>query len=187
MDPAIAANASIAACQPKPSISHPPSGAITIVPSDPAAATRPTVWLRFSGGVAREMVPIRTPKPAPAVPMPIRKPATSKPPGMLFETIISKSPKAYSRAVTISTGPRAVAVGERADEGLRHAPDDVLQRDREAEGRRRDPEVERHRPHEQAQALAQAHAEGDDQAAQHDEQQHSASIAWHDVYRSVYQ
>ncbi len=108
IDPAIAANASIAACQPKPSISHPPSGAITIVPSEPAAATRPTVWLRFSGGVAREMVPIRTPKPAPAVPMPIRKPATcsptSGPPGMLFETIMSSSPAAYSKEVTISTG-----------------------------------------------------------------------------------
>ena len=29
------------------------------MPSEPAAATRPTVWLRFSGGVAREIVPIR--------------------------------------------------------------------------------------------------------------------------------
>ena len=63
MDPAIAANATIAAFQPKQSISHPPTGVITIVPSDPAAATSPTVWLRFSGGVAREIVPIRTPKP----------------------------------------------------------------------------------------------------------------------------
>ena len=104
IDAAIAANATIAACQPKPSISQPPSGAITIVPSEPAAATRPTVWLRFSGGVAREMVPISTPKPAPAVPMPIKKPATSNPPGMLLETIISSSPAAYNSEVTISTG-----------------------------------------------------------------------------------
>jgi len=54
--------------------------------------------------VAREIVPIRTPKPAPAVPMPIRKPATSSPPGMPFENAISINPAAYSSAVTISTG-----------------------------------------------------------------------------------
>jgi len=100
----MAAKATIAACQPKPSISQPPTGAITMVPSDPAAATSPTVWLRFSGGVAREIVPMRTPKPAPAVPMPMRKPATSSPPGMPLENTISSSPAAYSRAVTISTG-----------------------------------------------------------------------------------
>jgi len=63
IEAAIAAKAIIAACQPKPSISHWPTGAITMVPSEPAAATRPTVWLRFSGGVAREIVPMRTPKP----------------------------------------------------------------------------------------------------------------------------
>src|SRR5947207_15416225 len=75
IDAAIAANATIAAFQPKPLMSDWPSGASTSVPSDPAAATRPTVWLRFSGGVARDTVPMSTPKPVPAVPMPARKPA----------------------------------------------------------------------------------------------------------------
>ncbi len=52
-----AANTTIAVCQPEAPISQPPNGASTIVPSEPAAATRPTVWLRFSGGVRREMAP----------------------------------------------------------------------------------------------------------------------------------
>src|SRR2546430_11365751 len=52
--------------------------------------------LRFSGGVARDTVPMRTPKPVPAVPMPARKPATSSPPGKAFENTISSSPAAYT-------------------------------------------------------------------------------------------
>jgi hypothetical protein len=48
-----------------------------MVPSEPEAATSPTVWLRFSGGTARVTTPIRTPKAVPAVPTPSRNPATS--------------------------------------------------------------------------------------------------------------
>ena len=94
MDPAIAANPIIAAFQPKPSMSHCPSGASTIVPREPIAATRPTVWVRRSGGVARAMVPIRTPKPVPAVPMPARKPASWSAPGKDLANTISASPAA---------------------------------------------------------------------------------------------
>src|SRR5207247_3853188 len=52
-----------------------------------------------------------------------------------------------------------------------------------------DAELERHRPHEQAQALAQPHADRDDEPAQRDEDQHGAaaldgSHGW--VNRSVY-
>ncbi len=90
--------------QPKPSISQPPSGAITKVPIEPQAATRPTVWLRFSGGVAREMVPISTPKPVPAAPMPRRKPAISSAPGKERETSISRRPAAYMSAVPTRIG-----------------------------------------------------------------------------------
>ena len=79
-------------------------GAITIVPSEPAAATIPTVWLRFSGGVARDTVPMRTPKPVPAVPIPARKPAISSPPGTAFVNTKSSRPAAYTKAVAINTG-----------------------------------------------------------------------------------
>ncbi len=77
---------------------------MTIVPSEPAAATMPIVWLRFSGGVARDTVPISTPKPVPAVPTPARKPASSSPAGTSLEKIISSNPAAYTNAVLTSTG-----------------------------------------------------------------------------------
>jgi len=94
MEAAMAANASSALFQPKPLMSHWPSGASTIVPSDPAAAATPTVWVRFSGGVARDTVPISTPKPVPAVPMPARNPASSSAPGSALTKLISTSPAA---------------------------------------------------------------------------------------------
>ena len=90
----MAANPTSAACQPKPSMRCWPTGASTRVPSDPAAATSPTVWLRFSGGVARDTVPIRMPKPVPAVPMPARKPATCSAPGNTLENPIRTRPRA---------------------------------------------------------------------------------------------
>ena len=71
-----------------------PTGASTIVPSDPTAATSPTVWLRFSGAVARETVPINTPNPVPAMPMPIKTPASVMPPGSDFEYTMSSNPAA---------------------------------------------------------------------------------------------
>ena len=83
------ANATSAARQPKASMSACPIGASTIVPSEPAAATAPTVWLRRSGGVARATTPINTPNPVPAMPMPARKPATSSPIAPLDTTIRS--------------------------------------------------------------------------------------------------
>ncbi len=64
------------------------------VPSDPAAATTPTVRVRVSGGVARETVPMSTPKPVPAVPMPTRKPAICRPPAKRSATAISSRPAA---------------------------------------------------------------------------------------------
>jgi hypothetical protein len=64
------------------------------VPIEPQAATRPTVWLRFSTGVARETVPISTPKPVPAAPIPIMKPAISSAPGKERETSMSSNPAA---------------------------------------------------------------------------------------------
>jgi hypothetical protein len=39
-------------------------------------------------------VPINTPKPVPAVPMPAKNPATCSPPGKLVATIISSRPEA---------------------------------------------------------------------------------------------
>jgi hypothetical protein len=90
---AITANTTIAVCQPKPLISDCPTGASTMVPSDPEAATRPTVWLCFSGGVARATTPISTPKAVPAVPMPSRKPATFRP-SSVGENTISSMPEA---------------------------------------------------------------------------------------------
>src|SRR2546430_15468614 len=104
IDAAIAANATIAAFQPKPLMSDWPTGASTIVPSDPAAATRPTVWLRFSGGVARDTVPMRTPKPVPAVPMAAREPATPGPPGKAVQNNINRNPPADTTAGAASTG-----------------------------------------------------------------------------------
>ena len=75
--------------------------------------------------------------------------------------------------------PRTVAVGRRADERLRQAPDDVLQRDGKAEGRGRDAEIDRHRPHEESEALPQSHAERDDGAGEDNEEQHGAAVGGH--------
>ncbi len=86
---AITANATIAGCQPKLLISDCPKGASTIVPSEPEAATSPTVWLRLASGVARVTTPISTPKAVPAVPMPSRKPAMSRPSSPRENTISS--------------------------------------------------------------------------------------------------
>jgi hypothetical protein len=55
--------------------------------------------------------------------------------------------------------PRAVAIRIGADERLRHAPDDVLQREREGEVRDAEAQIARHRDHEEAEALAHAHGE----------------------------
>ena len=94
----------MAACQPMPSISPWPTGAITIVPSDPAAATMPTVLVRFAGGVERDTVPMSTPNPVPAVPTPARNPAIASPPGIALANAMSSKPAAYVSAVAISTG-----------------------------------------------------------------------------------
>jgi hypothetical protein len=64
---------------PNVAISHCASGASTTVPSEPVAATKPMRWMRLWGGVALATTPISTPKPVPATPMPIRKPAMSRP------------------------------------------------------------------------------------------------------------
>jgi hypothetical protein len=94
IEAAIAANANIALFHPKPSMIHCPTGASTIVPREPAAATMPTVCVRRSGAVTRDTVPIRTPKPVPAVPMPARKPASDSAPGKARANTISASPAA---------------------------------------------------------------------------------------------
>ena len=75
-----------------------------MVPSEPAAATRPTVWLRFSGGVARETTPISTPKAVPAVPMPSRKPATSRPTAQCARTPSAAGPRRRAARSTIRIG-----------------------------------------------------------------------------------
>ena len=54
-----------------------PSGASSMVPSEPAADTSPTAQERRSGGVARETAPISTPKPVPATPRPTSNPPPS--------------------------------------------------------------------------------------------------------------
>jgi hypothetical protein len=82
-----------AACQPKFPMTDCAAGASTTVPSEPTAATRPTRWMRFSGGVARATTPISTPKPVPAMPMPQRKPARSRP-SAPRDTTISARPAA---------------------------------------------------------------------------------------------
>ena len=102
-DAATHANTAIAARQPNASMSACPIGASTIVPSEPAAATAPTVWLRRSSGVARATTPISTPNPVPAIPMPVRKPATFSPSAPLEKTIRSRPP-AYTSDVATSTG-----------------------------------------------------------------------------------
>ena len=56
-------------------------------------------------------------------------------------------------------GTRTVPVGQRADDGLTDAPDDILQCDREAERGGGNADVQGYGPHEQAEALAQAHAQ----------------------------
>jgi ABC-type oligopeptide transport system ATPase subunit len=56
-------------------------------------------------------------------------------------------------------GADAEAVGIGADEGLRRAPDEVLDRDREGEIRDGDAEIARHRHHEETEARAHAHAD----------------------------
>ena len=56
--------------------------------------------------------------------------------------------------------PRALAIGGGADERLRQPPDDVLQSERKAEGRRRYADLQRHRAHEKPKAVAHAHARG---------------------------
>ena len=103
MDAATAAKATIAVRQPKASISACPIGASSIVPSEPAAATAPTVWLRRSGGVARATTPIRMPNPVPAMPMPARNPATLRP-NAPFEYTISSRPAPYRSEVATRTG-----------------------------------------------------------------------------------
>ena len=82
-----------AVCQPKFVIRLCPTGASTSVPSDPVAATRPTVWLRFSSGVARDTTPISTPNAVPEVPMPSRNPAMLRPIAS-FQNTISSMPDA---------------------------------------------------------------------------------------------
>jgi hypothetical protein len=54
------------------------------------------------------------------------------------------------------------SVGERADRGVRYAPDDILHRDGEGEACRRHREIARNRGQKQAQALPQAHAEAEE-------------------------
>jgi hypothetical protein len=97
------ANASRATRQPAPSIRTCPSGASSRVPSEPAAATVPTVRLRRSGGTARDTVPITTPSPVPAIPRPMRAPPRSRPtapPGQPMST----NPLAYTSAARATTG-----------------------------------------------------------------------------------
>ncbi len=95
MAPAIAAKANRASRQPKAPIIICPNGAITIVPSEPAAETTPTAQLRRSAGTALDTAPSSTPKPVPATPVPIiRPPPRPRPTAGSAEVAITNRPKA---------------------------------------------------------------------------------------------
>src|SRR5690606_10007988 len=66
--------------------------------------------------------------------------------------------------------PGPAPVGACAEERLRRAPDDLLDRDREAEARHRPAEIGRDRVEEEPEALADAHADGEDQRAAEEEE-----------------
>ena len=70
---------------------------------------------------------------------------------------------------------RAVTVGERAEDRLADSPDEALDRDGQREGLARDADVEAHRREEEAEAAADAVADGEHQRRAEDERENADS------------
>ena len=115
--------------------------------------------VRRSGGAARDTVPMSTPKPVPAIPMPIRTPAICRPAGMSPAKSISSETRgegegsARSRPGVRRDGRRARPRTVAGD-----APHEVLQRDGEPEASGRNAEPGDHGLHEEAEALSAGRA-----------------------------
>src|SRR5437763_11088658 len=128
------------------------------VPSEPIAATTPSILLRLRSGTARAQAGTAREEAVHASAMPIST----------LETIRAISPPAARhRRETgdINHGPRdqsnaqPEAVRNRASRRLRQTPDDILDCDGQREIRRGERQITRHRRQKQADTLPQTHAD----------------------------
>ena len=143
-------------------------------PNEPAAVPRPKASERHSGGISLPNAPStsvnerRRGRSRSA-----RRPRDRAWPAW-SEKAISARPAAYSSAPTLSTRSGAETIGDRAGERLTDAPEQILDRQRQARTRRGPSRCSRHRRQEQAERRARPEADRADQAAADQDHQRRA-------------
>ena len=131
----------------------------------------PSAIERASAGTARPTAASTMPKPVPPSARPIRRPALRCSSKALAVVAIRYRRQGVEQAARRHRARHAEAVRDHADERLRGAPDQVLDRQGQREHLAARAEVHAHRLQEQAEAAADAERQQDDERAGADRRQ----------------